>query len=194
MAYDAKGIINLGLGKIAASLVSSISPPRSPVERHVDQGYAQWRKSELEKRRWVFATEWAQLTEVGPRLTGNVPQGLGIRFALPVDSLRVIRQNTDTWAQRGRYIYARDTSLMVEYIRDVPEGEFPPSFVEVLSCRIAQECVEFTTQSNTKLDTANALYKIALNEAGRANAFILGSEDITGPDENYDWVNARWGQ
>ena len=55
--YTKVQIINLGLGKISSSLISRIDPPKSPLERYCADGYENWKRTEIAKRRWVFATD-----------------------------------------------------------------------------------------------------------------------------------------
>lgn len=190
--YTAKDIVNLGLGKIAASQISTLDNGSSQLERFCAQGYTHWKRSELEKRRWVFATTVEKLTQDGDVLPETYAPNV-FRFAIPGDLIRPIRQKSDTWTQRGKYVYAPAEIAWLEYVRMADEQEFPPSFVEVLACRIALECAEYVTQSNTKKADAHSLYKEAVNDAGRQNAFILGHEDISTPDEDSDWLRGRYG-
>lgn len=189
--YDAKRIINLGLGKIGSTQISTYDNPRSPIERFVAEGYPHWRDTELEKRRWVFSMEVEKLVQSG-KLTDDFGPNVYV-FALPDNMMRPIRQMRSTWTIRGRNLYADSEVAYLEYISRRSEQDFPASFREVLACRVAVECCEFVTQSNTKKADAHSLYKDALLDAGRQNAFIIGSEDLETPDELSEWTAARWG-
>lgn len=196
LVYDAKTICNLGLKKIAASSVSSLEPPRTPIEKHCYDGYPHWKRTELTKRRWVFATPMIQLTQEGPVLEGamlEVMCGRKYRYALPENVIRLIRNARTEWVVREEFVYSAYDQLIVEAIVDQPEAKFTSDFAEVLACRVAMESVEFATQSNTKTGTAVDLYRNAINEAGKNNAFVIGSEQINEPDDESDWLNARWG-
>lgn len=189
--YDALSIINKGLGKIAASRISSIAPPKQPLERHCAEGYEHWVRSELQKRQWRFATEYAVLTQEGPAI--DVPgDGRRYAFPLPTNSLAPIRAKASEWEQRGRSLYNPTSTLTIEHVIRVPEAQFDPAFVEVLACRVALECVEYATQSNTKIEAASAFYKEAVNEAYRSNAAVLGPRNLTTRDEDDTWVMARY--
>lgn len=190
MATTDKDIINIGLGKIGASKCSSIVPPKSPLERHCADGYPNWRDSELQKRRWVFALDIVTFTQSGPPLENEIQK---YRYAIPTDVLRVIRNKRSEWIRRGEFVYSAGTTFTSEVIVRKTAALFDPLFIEVLACRVAQECVEFATQSNAKLQTANALYKEAINQAGRANAFVIGTEDTETDDDHSSWVFERWG-
>jgi hypothetical protein len=197
MLYDPKTICNLGLKKIAASPVSSLEPPRTPIEKHCADGYPHWKRTELAKRRWVFATEFVQLTQEGPAITDSAMLyalgGRNLKYKMPSDAIRLIRDARTEWVSRGGYIYSSQPNLIVEVILDKTEDLFSSEFAEVLACRVAKESVEFATQSNTKTGTADALYNNALSEAGKNNAFVIGSEKTNEPDDESDWLNARAG-
>ncbi len=182
-------IINLGLSKIASSRVSRIDPPVSPLERFVAEGYEHWKRSELTKRRWVFATE-DDYTLTRTETLENVDRPY--KFQLPVECLRPIRGKRTEWKQRRRFIYSAYDTLRVSMIMNVDEAEFDPLFVEVLACRIALESVEYVTQSNTKKADSEALYRVAVDEAARANAFVIGPEDIGEDDSDFPFITSRF--
>jgi hypothetical protein len=187
--YTDVQVINLGLAKLSASRIQSITPPRSALEIHCKENYPAWKRSELAKRRWVFA-----LVDNYAMTLGTTTPGVDrpYQFALPPNCLRPVRQRYTEWVQRGRFLYSAYNVLTIEYISDVPESDFDPLFVDVLAWRIAIECVEMVTQSNTKKADASTGYKDARNEAGRANAFVIGSEDIAVDDYNFPFVSARY--
>ena len=190
---DAKSILNLGLGKIAASRIVSLDPPRPPIEKHCAQGYAQWRDLELAKRDWKFAyISGYPLTSDGPALV-NPTDGYRYRFALPGDFIRPLRNKDTGWDRRGSYLYSMYPALEIDYIARVSESQFDNTFIEVLACRIALECVEFTTQSNTKAQGLQIAYDDAIKIAGRLNAYITGPQDTTLLDSHSDWITARHG-
>jgi hypothetical protein len=182
-------IINLGLSKIASSRVSRIDPPVSPLERFVAEGYDHWKRSELTKRRWVFATE-DDYTLTRTETLENVDRPY--KFQLPVECLRPVRGKRTEWKQRRRFLYSAYDTLRVSMIMNVDETEFDPLFVEVLACRIALESVEYVTQSNTKKADSEALYRAAVDEAARANAFVIGPEDIGEDDSDFPFITSRF--
>lgn len=192
MTATAKSICNLGLGKIGASQVSQLDPPRSPVEKHCANGYPNWRDQELTKRAWVFATEWKTLTKTPATVVAD--DGRVNCFPLPTEMLRPIRRKgaAHNWVQRGRNLWTAQETLTVEGILRVPEATFDPLFVELLACRVAMESTEYITQSNAKTVTAVDLYKEALATAGRNNAFILEPDDTTAEDDEDSWIVGRY--
>lgn len=181
-------IINQGLAIISATRVSKIAEPRTTIEHFVAERYQQWRESELTKRRWVFATEDDyQLTQVAVIDNTSHPY----KYGMPVNCLRPIRNKYTEWKQRGRFIFSALSSLKISYVRNAANDELDPLFIDVLAARVAVECAEFVTQSTVKADRARAAYAQAVEDAGKVNAFIIGTEDIQADDGQFEWLNAR---
>lgn len=189
---NAIGIINLGLGMIAASKVSSITPPRTPLEIHCANGYPTWRDGELEKRDWVVTVEKCKILTLTQTLT-TTRDGKKFVYALPNDYLRPLRDKHSEWEQNGQFIYSAYSTLAIDYIKQVNEAIFKPSLTMVVAARVAQECVEFSTQSNTKGETADGKYARYLSDAGKVNAYIRGPQDVQVADENSTWIMGRLG-
>lgn len=188
MANTPVGIINLGLGKIGSDTISSIAPPKTTTERTCATGYPQWRDSEMSKRRWVFATDMRALA-LASTLTGVE---LPYVFDLPADYLRAIRGKRDRWVIRGKQLFSQNATETVEMLVRKTEDLFDPLFVDLLAARAAKELVESKTQSNEKWNKAQVLYKEALSEAGRLNAFLLEPDSTVLDDDNSDWLRGRW--
>lgn len=181
-------IINVGLSKIASSRISRIDPPTTSLEKFVSASYTHWKRSELTKRRWVFATEDGFNPPQVATLKGVAQP---YKYELPADCLRPVRLKRTEWKQRRRFLFSAYDNLKISYIVNVSEDEFDPLFVEVLACRIAMECVEFVTQSNTKKSDAKVLYDDAVTDAAKANAFVIGPEDVRSDDEDFAFLTAR---
>lgn len=183
-------LINNGIGKVSASSITRIDPPKTPLESFCAARYQQWKQSELAKRRWVFATEDDyKLTLADTLIDVDQPY----KYALPIDCLRPIRTKTSEWKQRGKFLYSAYDTLKISYIRNADESEFDVLFNDVLAGRIAMEIVEKETQSNTKKQNAKDLhYDPAVREAALANAFVIGPEDIGGDDNDFSWLSSRY--
>jgi len=182
-------IINLGLAKIASSQIERIDPPRTSLERFVGAGYSHWKQSEITKRRWTFAmTEYFAPAKIGEDFTRERPY----QYELPPLCLRPVRTKSTEWKQNGRSVWSADSALKLTLIQNVDEAEFDPLFVEVLACRVALECAEYVTQSNTKKADASSLYDAAVAEAGQANAYTIGPEDYGSDDSDFPFITARY--
>lgn len=182
-------IVNLGLSKIGQSRIERIDPPRTSNERFVAEGYQHWKRSELAKRRWVFTIEMnykLTITEV----LDDVERPYV--YKLPTECLRPIRDKRTEWVQSRRNLHSSNDELYIDYVANVDSVEFDPLFVEVLACRVALECVEYITQSNSKKAEADAAYRDAVAEAARSNAFTIGPEDIQADDNDFAFLTGRY--
>lgn len=187
--YTDVQIVNLGLGKISSSRIARLDPATSQLEVYIANGYASWKRAELTKRRWVFALEDDYALPLEETLPGA---DRPYKYALPTECLRPVRQRTTDWVQRGRYVRSATPNLRIQFIRNVPEADFDPLFVDVLACWIACQSVEYVTQSNTKNETATAKYREAVLAAAKMNAFIIGPNDIGADDSNFSFLTDRF--
>lgn len=189
-------IVNIGLSKIASSRISRLDPPQSSLERFIASSYEHWKRSEITKRRWVFAMEddyaLAKVQDPSSEPPVSRADGRNYKYSLPVDCLRPIRLRRTEWVQRRRFLFSCQDNLKISYITNVDESEFDPLFVEVFASRIAAESVEYVTQSNTKKADTNSLYNTAVTEAAKANAFVIGPEDVASDDDDFPFLTARY--
>lgn len=182
-------ICNLGLALNGAGPIRSINPPKTSLEVHVAAIYKQALVSELTKRRWVFATVFDyELT--ASEVLENVDKPYV--YNLPVDCLRPVRQKRTEWFQTGRTLRSDYDTLVISYVKQVEEKDFDPLFVDVLAARIAVNTAEHTTQSSPKKRDVSNDYDLAVQEAGRVNAFIIGPEDIQDNDDVFSWISSRY--
>jgi hypothetical protein len=191
MPITALSIINGGLGKIAVPDISTIDPPKSSMEKHCANGYPKWRDSELQKRRWVFSLEIIPLSQsADPNLAMELPY----KFALPTRVLRPLRSTYAKWQVRGRDVYNDAPDLTLETITRMDEALFDPAFIDVLEWRIAIECSRKGAQlASTSMADITQGYRMAIDEAKRANAFVIGTEDIQTADAHDSWLTGRIG-
>lgn len=193
--YTSVQIVNMGLARLGSSPITRLDPPRSSLERHIATNYEQWKREEMTKRRWVFALEddyplaKVQDASSGPPLQRS--DARNHKYLLPTECLRPVRTSGSEWVQRGRYIYSAYDALKITLVLNKDESEFDPLFVSVLGARIAADSAEYITQSNTKKADAFQLYRDAVAEAGRANAYVIGPEGIVANDGQYDFLTAR---
>lgn len=183
-------IINLGLGKLGQSQIFAIAPARSPLEIHCKAGWPVWSNTELAKHRWVFATIQRHPLALIGELAGEDRPYV---YELPAWALRPWRTKYSEWVQVGRTIESAESGLRIDIIRETDTANFDPLFVDVLACRVAIECVEFKTQSNTKKADLREEYRETVNIAKKANAFVVGPEDIQADDNDFEFLRGRYG-
>jgi hypothetical protein len=116
-------------------------------------------------------------------------------FALPSDflALYAVKDSPD-------YVLGKDASgnmailtdaaapLYITYVADVENPElWGPMFTEVFAARMAAECAELVTQSNTKKQLLLQEYDMHLNDAFANNAIQVPSDKF----EVDEWLLAR---
>jgi hypothetical protein len=186
---DAKTVINLGLAKLGAS-INSISPATSSLEKHCAAFYPQWKRSELAKRRWVFATQYISLNLDG---AATVTTERPFAFTIPPNVIRIVRPKATVWEQNGKVILHVENTLSIKAVVDVDENDCDALFIDALACRVGKECIDKVSESNVKFGTLERWYKEAIREAGQSNAIIVGPEENSEPDEIDPWAAARFG-
>lgn len=195
---DEVGICNLALQRLGAKSISALSEDTT-AGRECNRVYEHARDSELRSHPWSFARAREQLAA-----DSTAPVfGFSNAFSLPSDYVRLlparnvantsvtlggIDANID-WQIEGRKILTNDKSrLDIVYLKTVTDpNEFDALFVDLLVARIAMDIAEKVTQSNTKKANAEGRYKVAKDEAKKANAFERPPQEI--PEDI--WVLAR---
>lgn len=184
-------ICNLAQDLLGADRIASITAPVSANERKYALHYPAVRDAELRKRRWNFAKEFHALTPTAPAIaTGTKTL---YRYNWPGSALRAIRESGSNWTPAGRQLLSEvNGTLAVWFIIVPPVATFDPLFVELLAAALAMKLCEAVTQSNEKKKDAGEAYEKARREAGAANAFELGPENIADDDSVFSWVQARY--
>lgn len=166
-------IANRALQKLGAKRITSLTED-SVNARAINSCFDVLRKAELRKHPWSFSIERVQLSA-----SSTSPLFVKTNsFPLPSDCLRVLPNDPDfeyndkDWQIEGRSIITDDAApLNVRYVKDITDPNIMDVlFREALSGKIAVELCEELTQSNTKIQIAQAMYKEAINEAKRVNA------------------------
>lgn len=93
------------------------------------------------------------------------------------------------WLQEGDYIVTRDTNpIILRFTADIMDvRQMDDMFCEGLAARMAEETCELITQSTSKIQVAQAAYKMKMTEARVVNAIETGPEE---PPED-DFVTCR---
>lgn len=171
-------IVNRALQKLGAKRVTSLSE-NSVSARSMTTAYEPVKKALLRSHLWSFAVERASLAADAT----NPAWGRARSFQLPSDYLRMAEDynedvvNDKDWEIEGDKILTDDLSpIYIRYIKDVTDpNEFDALFCEALSAKLAYETCEEITQSNTKKESLEADFKMAVMEARKCNAILKQS-------------------
>lgn len=186
MAASTTEIANIALQKLGVGSISDLGQDHSGAKA-VLKCYNAMRDLELSKHNWRFAVARSQLAAHVTAPAFDYARA----YPLPADWLRTILPATTSldWSMENhaglRAILTNANELKLVYVKRVTDTTiFHPTFDEALACRIAHQCCEEATGSNTKKDLVREEYKDAVLEAKKANAFFLPPRDAA-PDE---WV------
>ncbi len=178
-------VSNLALQKLGAKRIVSLTQDSNNA-RECNACYAHVRDSELRKRSWGFARDFAQLAA-----SGTTPLfGYTYAYLKPADCLRILPPNDPAldWRQVGSYIYTNwGAPLDLEYIRRVTDvNQMDSLFQEAWACKMAWQMCEAITQSNQKKTDIRDEYRDAIREARQVGSF----EDIAGEAPEDPWLVA----
>lgn len=204
MATSNVSIANLALQKLgAASIVALDATPGKAAD--LSSCFESIRDDELRKYYWKFAITRAVLA---PHATApNVNIGYAYAHVLPSDFLRLMkpaRLNLDWHIERHEgqlCILTNDANtLPIRYIARITDPTaFDPCFVQMFACKLAWQCCERITQSNTKREAMMTEYNIHRADARKTNAFEMPTqaqpvdEWLTGRSSG-QLVNSEWNE
>lgn len=190
MATSNVSIANLALQKLGAASIVSLTE-NSVNAREMNACFEAMRDTELRKYLWKFALKRTTLAAsvVAPDFT------FLYAFPVPSDFLRIVkpaRLGLDWHLEHhdgSLCILTNDAdTLEVRYLAKTTDPSlFDPSFVEMLACKLALQCCERITQSNTKKAAINEEYRTLLSEARKVNAFEVAKN----PEPVDEWLAAR---
>lgn len=164
--------------------------------------YEPVRDAEIRRRRWRFSLKRVSL----PALTDAPDSDFDFAYQVPEDYLGLVdggdlrqvadmsdfRTRSSQWwsLENGKILTNLGAPLAIRYKAKITDPTlFDPAFAEALSARLAFECCERITQSDSKKQICWSDYRNAIKEAVAANAIEVPSETI-GDDT---WVLARIG-
>lgn len=193
MAVSEVSIANLALQKLGAKRITSLNE-NSGNARSINSCYEILRNAELQLNTWSFTLSRSPLaaSPVAPAF------GYSNAFPLPNDFLRLLLppRNSLDWSverQGGvRVILTNDGApLNVRYVALVTDPtQFDPLFCTMLACKIAWNCCEEITQSNTKKADVRAEYGQTQDAAHLVDAL----QSLPDQPPTDDWDAARiWG-
>lgn len=191
-AISKVGIANRALQLLGAGRIEALDQD-SPNAREMNLAYDPVRRALLREYNWNFAIKRASI----PATSGQTEfEGLN-RFEKPNDYIKMLRQTNSIqgdsyrpdWQIEGQYIVtSEDSPLEIRYIADIENPAlFDHAFAELLSVRLAQNCVEAITGSS-EIDNRVARAEItALTMAKQSNSL---ENDADVPLED-DWLLER---
>ena len=92
---------------------------------------------------FLFNSATVKLTTVGKNDLGEN------RFNIPVDSLNIIRLNTNKYRVEGEFIYSPETELYIQYCRKINLSEYPDNLFDYLVIAV---CIEMALTFNAYQD------------------------------------------
>jgi len=192
-------IANRALTLLGSDLIIALTDDTNRA-RVISANYAPIRDAELARHRWRFSIQRVSLAA----LSATPDSDYARQFQVPGDFLKLIEGGdlvshadlTDyrtgsctLWSREGDKILTNlPAPLHIRYIARITDASlFDAAFAESLSARLADECCERITQSDSKRQICMAAYKRAISEAKLANALEVASESVA----DGEWVMAR---
>jgi hypothetical protein len=188
MALDAIALCARALIKIGAAPITAFTDGTAEATV-ADALYPTTRDALLSANAWSFATAHVRLA----RIDAVPVADFAFVHQLPADFLRALSAGAEG---RGRGLACRiagdriesdAATVVLAYVRRVPEAQFPPMFDQALIARLAAEFCIPLTESTTRAET---LWRLAEAEFRRARLIDAQQDDQPG-FEDFSLVEAR---
>lgn len=177
---------NRALDKLGAENIVSLDED-SENARIINRMYTIVLNSMLRSHIW----NCAKVRVVLAPLTAAPAFDYDYQFQLPADCLRPIfpADVTDWSIEKGGVLLTNDgDTLNLVYIATIVDpNDMDACFVEAFASKLAMECAEKITQSASKRKLAQDEYRMAMDEAKKANAY----ESIPQQQDYSSWVDSR---
>lgn len=199
MSASEVSICNRALQLLGSDTIISLTDDNNRA-RAMNLAYQPVRDAEQERHRWRFCIKRDSLAALA-----TAPSfGYAYQYQRPNDYLRLIEGGDLTSAadlsdyrtgssalysiEGDRILTDLGAPLNIRYLARIEDTSlFSPSFCEALSARLADDCCERITQSDSKRQLSTAAYKRAIQEAVRANALEVATES----QADSEWVVGR---
>lgn len=182
-------ICNMALIPLGAPRILDIVTENSEQARRCNVIYEETRDQEQATHDWNFATVIASVV----RTTTTPAYGYSYSYQTPSDFLRIKTNQYEDYPFKvvGQLIYSDESSLKIEYIKQVTDTSlFPPYFVELLVARIKYELAYSFTKSRTIAADCYEVYKET-----RRKARALDSQEGQGTTpQEARWIRVRTAQ
>ncbi len=183
-------IVNKALSKLGEARISSLDDP-SDVAALAASIYGTVRDDVMGDHNWHFAKHRVKLS----RLAEKPAFEWAYKYLMPSDCLRILQagpwpvlnldglvaEDRSAWTLEGRHILSNygPTLNLIYLRREEDVAAYPPSFVEVLACKLAVEMSERLIGAGGKREMAWKEYDEALRRARRHNAIQLPPQPVS---------------
>jgi hypothetical protein len=199
MSTSDVSICNAALIKLGADPIIALTDDTNRA-RTIAARYEAVRDAELRRRRWRFTIKRTSLAA-----DADAPDSdFDYAYSVPNDFLRLIEgadivqvADMSDYRSGGNELYSLENGMIltdlgaplaIRYIARITDPAlFDVAFNEALACRLAFECCEKITQSDSKKQLVWGDYKNSIREATLANALEVCSQSTA--DDT--WVIAR---
>jgi hypothetical protein len=199
MAVSEVSICNSALIKLGEDTIVALSDDTNRA-RVMNSRYEFVRDAELRRNKWRFAIKRASLAA----LSTAPDSDFDLAYQLPTDYIRLVeggdlrsRADLSDYRSTSSQLYSVENGMIltnieaplaIRYMAKITDpAVFDATFVEALSARLAFECCERITQSDSKKQICWQDYRNSIKEAIAASAIENPAESIA--DDT--WVMAR---
>jgi hypothetical protein len=188
MALSSIALCSRALLKLGAGSIASFDEGTAEAEVAANL-YPSTRDALLSAYPWNFATGQVSL----PQLAGAPVADYAYAYQLPADFLRALsagvgpRSRGIEYRIAERRLHTDAAEVVLSYLFQPAEADFPPFFDQALIVRLAAEFCIPLTESTSRADS---LIKLAENEFRRAKT-IDAQQDTPGRIEDFTLIEAR---
>lgn len=172
-------VVNMALGAMGEDRISNL---QTDVEKRaviMRDHYQTVKETALTRTSWRFATKKLALS----LLSGVPPNRWSAVWQLPPDTLKVLFVYPPTrYEIQGKRIFANvSNGLVVDYIRYIEEGDWPPWFVSYVVFKLLEATVKGITGDDMSTTQERALDKAEINALAADAQQQPNQEDLPSP-------------
>lgn len=172
-------VVNMALGAMGEDRLSNLQSDQSKRAIIMRDHYQTVKETALTRTSWRFATKKVALS----KLSSAPPNRWSAVWQLPTDNLKVLFVYPPTrYELQGKRIFCNETSsLVIDYIRYVEEGEWPPWFVTYVSLKLLEATVKGITGDDMSNKQEKSLEKAELDALAADSQQQPNQEDLPSP-------------
>lgn len=151
--FDDLGIINQALTRMGEGRISNLETDQEPRAQIMRENYEQLKQRCLTKTSWRFATTKAALS----KLSAKPENRWEAAWQLPIDRVKILFvYPPGNYEIQGQRLFTNNTSsIEVDYIRYVLEGDWPAWFREYVVTELIVQTVKGITGDDPTADQSN---------------------------------------